>query len=200
MPSRWTLRLAVVVVIVAGIGGAAAMGAFSTVMADRDVTISVATDENALLGLRDGHPGSGLVEQETDGTLSIRFDRHGGEGVNRDVTVTLGDAANPASTHAFLVDNDGNQPRTVDLEFQPAPGFTDGDTGTRNAVFTFHIDRDGDGSIENTVEISETSGDRTASIADVTTTDVIYVTVRIDTVGLGGNSDLSGSLHISAGG
>lgn len=199
MPSQWTVRLAVVGLVVAGITGAAAFGAFSSVSADRTAKISVATDADALLAIRDGHPNSGLVEPGTNGVLSIRFDRHGGEGVNRDTVVTLGDVNAPTTNHAFSIVNDGNQPRPLDIEFRPEPGFTDGDSGTRNVEVTFHVDRGSDGSADTTLELSEASGDRSIHVADLSTTDTVYVTVRIDTVGLGGNSDLSGSLRIRAG-
>lgn len=193
------VRLVIVGLVVVAVAGAAATGAFSTVTAERDVTVSVATDTNALLAIQDGHPNSGLIEQDANGALSIRFDRHGGEGVNRDVVLTFGDGASPVSNHAFSVENDGTQSRSVDIEYVLAAGATDGDTATRNLVATFHVDRGADGSIDNTLEISEHSGDRTTSIPDLTRTDIIYVTLRIDTRGLSGSSNLGGTLRIRAG-
>lgn len=199
MASHLSVRLLVVALVVAAIVGAVSTGALSSVSADRDVTISIATDDTALLALRDGHPNAGIVEQESDGVLTLRFDRHGGDGINWNFVTILGDPANPASNHAFSIDNDGTQTRSIDLEYSLAQGATDGDTSVRNAIYTFHVDRGGDGTIEHTVEISEHAGDRTATIADVSTTDLIYVTVRFDTVGLNDGSDLSGTLRITAG-
>lgn len=199
MPSLWTLRLAIVGLVVLAVSGAAATGAFSTITASRGTSVSVATDQNALLELRDGYPDSGIIEQDTIGTLTIRFGRHGGDGLNRDVVATLGDETAPATEYAFSIANDGTQPRTIDIEYRLAPDATDGNTSARNAIFAFHVDRGADGTIDNTVEISEHSGDRTASIADVTTTDRIYVTVEFDTRYLGDESDLSGTIRITAG-
>lgn len=199
MPSQLSVRLLVVALVVAAIVGAVSTGALSSVSAERDVTISVATDDTALLALRDGHPNAGLVDQESNGVLTLRFDRHGGDGINWNFVTTLGDPADPTNNHAFSIDNDGTQTRSIDLEYSLAPGATDGDTSVRNAIYTFHVDRGADGTIESTVEISEHSGDRTATIADVTTTDQIYVTIRFDTVGIGDASDLSGTLRIAAG-
>lgn len=199
MASHISVRLLVVALVVAALIGAVSTGALSSVSAERDVTISVATDDTSLLALRDGHPNAGLVEQDSDGVLTLRFDRHGGNGINWNFVTTLGDPSNPASNHAFSIDNDGTQTRSIDLEYTLAPGATDGDTSVRNAVYTFHVDRGADGTVESTVEISEHSGDRTASIPDVKTTDRIYVTIRFDTVGIGDASDLSGTIRISAG-
>lgn len=81
-------------------GGAAAMGtgAFSSVDADRDMTVQVEGDQSAYLQLTSQ---SEYASQGDDGTLDISFDNndHGGEGLNNN--------ADTAFTDVFRIENKG---------------------------------------------------------------------------------------------
>lgn len=92
----------------AGTATAVGTGAFTSVSANRSVTVQTAGDKSALLGIVPGD--SGLVQQQDD-TVSIAIDgsRSGGEGVNLDAVTTIGDPGNPEDDHAFKIVNQGTQ-------------------------------------------------------------------------------------------
>lgn len=77
--------------MVVGGGGALATGAFSTVSAERSVTIDVAEDDSgsAMIGLE---PGDSDYVTTTDGVFEIDFSDLGD--VNVDATLTVEDAFN----------------------------------------------------------------------------------------------------------
>ena len=84
-------------------------GAFTSVSANRDVTIDVADDSSAFLSLSapDSLENSAYVEEITDGTLAIdisgaseREGQDGSEGLNRDATTTF--------LQLFQVENQGS--------------------------------------------------------------------------------------------
>lgn len=171
--------------------------AFTGTAVERSATISVAADEAALVALIDGHPTGGFIEQSADGSLEIDFSRGGGQGANFAAVFNLGDESDVENNHAFRIVNQGTQSRDLELEYTLNPGSTDGDSGTRNLLFTFYYDGNDDGNLES-YTLSEHPGDNQAIIPDVDVGDAVYVTIRIDTRGLSATSDLSGDLEVSA--
>lgn len=169
--------------------------AFTSAEVDRDVTVSVTSDDAALIALIDGHPSSGLVEQDGGGTLSIDFTRGGATGPNEDAVFEFGSAASPASNHAFRIENRGDREKPLTVSFTLTG--SDGGDPAPNVEFTFLVDLNADGSIEETVAVSEE--DAEATTTDVGPDDVVYVVVTVDTQGLGGSTDLTGDLSITAG-
>ena len=79
--------------IVAGGGAALGTGAFSTVEADRTVTVGVAEDSDALLGLE---VGNSEFVTKTNGIIEINL-----QNVNLDATTTI--------NHAFTLKNNTGQ-------------------------------------------------------------------------------------------
>lgn len=169
--------------------------AFSSAEVDRGISVSVDADDSALIALVDGHPQNGLVEQASSGTLTIDFRRGGASGPNEDALFEFGSTPSPASNHAFRIENTGDYAKPLTMSFTLTG--SDGDDPAANVEFTFFVDLGSDGSIEDTVTVSEESGQ--ASTIDVGPNDVVYVAVTVDTQGLGGSTDLSGDLSITAG-
>lgn len=169
--------------------------AFSSAEIDRGMTVSVTTDDSALIALIDGHPSSGLVEQGTGGTLTIDFQRGGASGPNEEAVFEFGSTSSPASNHAFRIENQGDRAKPLTVSF--ALSGSDGGDPAANVEFTFFVDLGSDGTIEDTVTVSEETGQATTT--DVGSGDAVYVAVTVDTRGLGGSTDLSGDLSITAG-
>lgn len=171
-------------------------GAFTSVEAERGVTVSVASDQQALLALVDGHPG-GLVEETGQGQLTIDFAQAGGAGANEDAVFKLGDPNAPQTDHAFRIANQGTQSRDLEIQYTLASGASDADSD-ENLEFTFHYDSTGDGNVDASASVSEESGSTAASIPDVGVGQAVYVVVSVDTKGLNQANDLSGDLRIRA--
>lgn len=169
--------------------------AFSNVEVDRGVTVSVTTDDSAMIALIDGHPSSGLVEQDGSGTLSVDFTRGGASGPNEDAVFEFGSTTSPDSNHAFRIENRGDQEKPLTLSFSLSG--TDGGDPSANVEFTFFVDLGADGAIEDTVSVSEE--DAQATTTAVGSGDAVYVTLTVDTRGLGAATDLTGDLSITAG-
>jgi hypothetical protein len=105
-------------VFAAGSAGAIQTSAFTSVSAQRDVEVAVASDESALLRLApcSGSPNRGYVTGTDDGQLSLALSSdnptdEGGEGVNPDATTVINDV--------FEICNQGTQPVGVWLNIDP---------------------------------------------------------------------------------
>lgn len=117
----------------AGGGIAIGTGAFSSVQAERDVTVTVADDASAYLGIRPGDGPNGDYVDETDGdalAVSLTEDNDnvgsgiaGGEGLNANAITGIADL--------FAVRNQGTQ----EIALQVAPlAFADADFGDSDAI------------------------------------------------------------------
>lgn len=97
--------LVVVLLVVAGaIGATIATGAYSSIAADRSVSVSVAGDDSALLRMTPHSGPNGLYAQQTGaGEIEIRLDGAlgGSSGMNLNGTTTL--------NNVFNVTNQGTQ-------------------------------------------------------------------------------------------
>jgi hypothetical protein len=127
---------------IAGVGslaaGAAAVtgtGAFTSVSANRDVTVNVASDSNALLGFKTDQsgPNSDYVLGNNSGTLSIDISGNNGNfagsGINDDATTIIRDM--------FDIVNQGTQPVFVWQETNDDDGDDDaGDSGAPFGLFS----------------------------------------------------------------
>ena len=169
--------------------------AFSSTSLDREATVSVSTDDAALITLADGHPDSGLVEQTSGGTIEIDFTRGGAVGVTEGALFEFGSTATPASDHAFRILNRG--PSAKDLTVSFSLTGSDGGDAAQNVLFRFYHDVGSDGSIDATRATSEEDADST--IPSVAPADTVYVVVTVDTRSLDPGDDLSGDLSITAG-
>jgi hypothetical protein len=111
--------------VVAGGGALLGTGAFTTVEAERTVTVNTAGDASALIGLSEAGDGvdSNVVDID-DGLLVIDFDAAGNsdnEGVNLNALTTVGavtmsgGSLSSVDTAALTIANNGTQ--TVDISF-----------------------------------------------------------------------------------
>lgn len=205
--------LATLGVATTGTSAAAGTGAFTSVSANRSVSVQVASDSNALLGLVPGN--TGLVT-ESDGTLQINLDGTGtpAEGVNFDAVTQIGSHENPEEDHAFKIVNQGTQSVMLKLNHY----FTDTEwIGSRESEQSFIrytlIDTDGGRSKQtfpNTVRTRKEKSlgmpfgtsfrssnyDRRFNVGEE-----FFVVITIDTTGAMASldDDLSGVVEIIAG-
>lgn len=169
--------------------------AFSSMDVDREATVRVSTDDEALISLIDGHPDGGLIEQSGGGTIEIDFSRGGASGVTERASFEFGDPATPASNHAFRIRNRGPSAKDLDVAFALAGN--DGGDAAQNVRFEFYLDVGTDGTIDVTRTTSEE--DAGVTIPTVAPADTVYVVVTVDASSLGASADLSGDLSITAG-
>lgn len=169
--------------------------AFSSTTLERDATVSVSTDDEALITLADGHPNNGLIEQTNRGTIEIDFRRGGASGATERAEFQFGSTSTPASNHAFRIRNRGPSAKDLDISF--ALTGSDGGDAAQNVQFRFYHDFDSDGTIDDTRTTSEE--DAGATLPSVAPADTVYVVVTVDASNLGSSTDLSGDLSITAG-
>ena len=169
--------------------------AFTSTTLEREATVSVSTDDAALIALRDGHPGSGLIEQTDGGTIEIDFSRGGAVGVTERSLFEFGSTATPASNHGFRIVYQG--PSVEDLDVSFALSGSDGGDSAQNVLFRFYHDAGTDGSIDDTRTTSEE--DAGSTLPSVAPGDTVYVVVTVDARNLDASDDLSGDLSIAAG-
>jgi len=98
-------KLAILVVLFAGVAVLAATAAFDTVEADRTAEVETAGDADALLGLE---AGTTELAENTDGLLQITLDEGSdGDGLNQDaITTVLPD--DEGEDGLFTATNNGN--------------------------------------------------------------------------------------------
>lgn len=186
---RKTVLLLAPVLVILAIALTFPTSAFTTTSLDRTVTVSVASDDQALVALIDGHPGGGIVEQTQNGELTIDFRNGGAAGANEEAQFTIGDPNAHQTNHAFKIVNQGTQPITFEFQYAVSNGFSDSDSGV-NLEFIFYFNANGP------YRVSEESTQTT--IQSVGVGDSIYVVLTLDTRGLSNSDDLSGTLEITA--
>ena len=120
----------------AAVGGATAVstGAFTSVEANRDVSVNVADDSSALLTLDQSSAGpNSEYAAVTDGEVSIDLDNSddgGGAGLNQNATTNIFDI--------FRVENQGTQPVAVHV---PPESVTPASAGAADGNYDgFYID------------------------------------------------------------
>lgn len=104
--------------IAAATGGSAVVGsgAFSTVEADRGVSVRVAGDDDALLGIV---PGDSELVSVVDGQLEVSLTGSdtAAEGVNLDAVTRIGSLETPSENYAFKLVNRGTQSLMVKMSY-----------------------------------------------------------------------------------
>lgn len=168
---------------IAGLGsltaaGAAAVstGAFTSVSADRSVTVEVADDDAALLGLEPSPGPNGAYASQSGGTLALDFSDTdaGGSGVGTDSVYQFDDV--------FRVTNRGTQPVYVwvTLDFSSV-GFGPGDV-------YFYPDRDEDEKLrDGSDEVLGLGVGQSASVG-----------VYVDSAAVTSGGTLSATIHANA--
>ena len=124
--------------LVAGGGALLGTGAFTSVSANRSVSVQVADDSNAFLGLVPGD--TGLVP-EAGGTLQINLDGTGtsASGVNFNAITQVVSHENPEDEHAFKIVNQGTQSVMLKMSYYfTDPSWLDGGAGQSFINFTLY--------------------------------------------------------------
>lgn len=190
---RKSLLLLAPVIVILAVALTFPTSAFTTTTLERGVTVSVASDDQGLVALIDGHPGGGVVEQTQQGSLSIDFRKGGANGANVEAEFTLGDPSNPTTNQAFRIVNQGTQERDFTFTYTlHNPGQDGSGENVRFELFR-------SGGPPAAAVVSETTGGQT--ITSVGVGESLYVVVKINTIGVNQaqNTDLSGTLEIVAG-
>lgn len=173
--------------LVAGGGALLGTGAFTTVEADRTVTVNAAGDASALLALAQSGDGStSNVVQETDGLLVIDFDAaaSGSQGVNLDALTTVGVVSETSgtvdgvTTEALTITNNGTQTIDVgfDINFNAAQSSLISASTTPSDVLKLWTQNVASSSFEGNLVANDVTG--------LGSGNTLNVALQIDTVGL----------------
>ena len=147
-------KLFALLAVFAAIGLVTASGAFTSVAADRTVTVNTAGDSSALLGLAPNSSGNGDYASTENGELTIDLsesnlnDINDGTGVNINATTRI--------DHVINVTNNGAQP--VDFYVTTSGGGT-GDAD--NFTVEFYEGADTSANLTNADSVSTSNANKT---------------------------------------
>jgi len=147
----------------AGSAAALGTGAFSSVEAERDVSVELADDAQAYLAIEGT---SDYAEENEDGVLELEFGdlEEGGDGVGEDSSYFFG-SGNP-DRNVFTVQNQGTQTVEVTPEYQVLRFDSNGDPVDEGGELVIAL---GSGTGGETAELSP--GDSTGYFVQVVTGD-----------------------------
>lgn len=191
--SKRLVRVGVIAVVLLLSTGMIGASSFTTATLERDTSIDVVADDKGVIALIDGDSGA-VVQQQSNGELTIDFTVGSASGVNVNSTYELGNPNwNDASSdeEAFNITNQDGVSHTITLNYtvDSGDGVGDGATSVEFQVY--------DSSGTNVATEDEESGDAsfTASSGETFAT-VVVVNTTMD--GVDKNSDLSGTLNVTA--
>lgn len=191
-PLEWTVNRRGVLLglgtAAAGSGAIFGSGAFTTLQADRNITIRLAEDENADIALKDTAITSDLVTNSTsanDNQIEFDFDSDGSGGINSNATARFGNSSNTTDVPgadldssvdvgAFKIVNntDGTYDISVEIQFTGS--------GDVNSFSVFLAKTSGGNT--TTAEAEPTNGNSdTATILDVAEGEEVQAALEIDT-------------------
>lgn len=153
--------------------------AFTTASAQRDVTVGIEADNTAIIGLQAGNADAAHLN---NGQLVIEPDKNA-NGLNQNARFTYGDNSSAKSSQAFNITNNDDVAHDFTLSYSQSQG-----SGTVAHVVAY--DSNGDGTVDSTTTVTETSS-ATVTLNSGETAYVV-VTVNTDT----GTTDISGTLSI----
>lgn len=167
----------------AGIAASTSIGAvaYTTASADRDVTIEIAADDQALIGLS---PGPTNAVEITDSVLTIDTATGDSDGLNPDGNFVYGDGSTPTTEYAFSLTNNDSEQRTFTLGLED---FTFGG----DAQLTISLYED-DGTLVGDI----TPADDQSVTLDAATT--AYAVLDVTTDGLTDGDTMNGTLTVNA--
>ena len=205
--------------------GAAALGsgAFTTVRADRNVSVAVAGDNSAFLRMTPvTHKISGAdpatVYQQENGTLTVDVTQGGASGVNVDATTWIG-TPNYDDGSGWIDEDDDNIDWIHDHTYTPRAAFGVENRGTKEYELTFEFEYSGNpGDSEIRFHIYDGANPAEFNLAEYGTIEGegsvtvpseggkesfslgkrIFSSIEIDTHGGSTSDDLSGTLTIRA--
>lgn len=170
-------------VILAGaaIAGATAIGAiaFTTGSVEREISIDIASDDEAIIGLA---PGMTDAVEIVDGVLTIDTGTAESEGLNPDGEFVYGDPDAPTDLFAFSVTNNDDNEREFTF------GLDDFELGGE-AELRFPV-YDADGQL-----VGDLTPEANQSVT-LESTEMVYVHMVINSAGLDEDDDMGGTLTI----
>lgn len=182
--SKKIIPIAVIMIALTATLGASA---YTTGNVDRSSNVNVVSDDGGLIGLSDGTSGN-LVQQNSTGALTIDFTRGGASGVNANAHFELGNPSDAINQSAFNITNNDAEPHDLTVEYTGAGGTIDADENIQFRVY--------DSTGTQVAIVSEES--TSATLSGVGSGSTYYVVIVVDTHGLDTNTDLSGTLKVSA--
>lgn len=189
------MRNAVIALGIASILIATAVGAsaFQTATVDRSATVSVVSDNNALIGLHDG--GSGNIVAQNGNTLTVDTNHlNNAGGVNENATYHLGnlsDGDNVTTTsdvYAFNITNNDNQ-----YAHGYSLNFTQNNTAS-GANVSFIVYNQSSGTWNN---LGTATAGKSYTTPKIASGKSVYVDVDINTHN-GKTSSITGNLNVTA--
>lgn len=180
MPKRRNILFGVGAMVAAG-GAALSTGAFSTVTAERTVSVQTAGDADAFLSLEPAAGANGAFVTETDGTIQLNIDSNAAGEATTDNGVGLNKKAKTTFYNLVTVTNNGSQDVTsLTLEMSDS---SDSNAGN---LFKFTVDEKTLANANNGADILGSNGaDTSLSPGSSVTFGLI-----IDLINKGNNGDL----------
>lgn len=167
-----------------------AASSFTTATLERDTNVNVVGDANGVIALTDGNSG-GVVKEKSNGELTIDFRVGSASGVNVNSTYELGNQSSPLSEQAFNITNQDGVSHTIELDYTVSDGSGVGDSANSTEFQVY------DSTGTRVATVSEEDSGQTFS-ANSGETFVVVVVVDTTMSGVDKNSDLSGTLNVTA--
>lgn len=188
---RTVLRMSILAVLLLLATGAIASSAFTTATLERGTSINVVSDDQGVIALTDGNSGDVVQIDGSTGELRIDFAVGSASGVNVNSTYDLGDSADPTNSRAFNITNQDGVSHTIELNYTVSDGSGVGDSQS-SVQFEVYDAAGTQVAVED-----EESGTASFTAASGET---FAVVVLVDTTmsGVDQNSDLSGTLYVTA--
>lgn len=187
---RTTLTIAVIAVMLLTGTGIIAASSFTTATLTRDTNINVVSDDNGVIALVDGNSGDVVQIDGTTGELKIDFTVGSATGVNVDSVYELGDPNDP-SQRAFNITNQDGVSHDIKLNYTVSTGDGVGDGANSTEFIVF------DTNAAKQITVSEEDNGASFTAASGATFAVVVV-VDTTMAGVDQNSDLSGTLNVTA--
>lgn len=189
--SKHIVRVGVIAVILLVSTGLIGASSFTTATLERDTNIDVVADDSGAIALTDETSGS-IIYTKTNGQLGIDFSNAGSaSGINVNSTYELGDPDDPTGSAGFNITNNDGTSHTVNLTYSlNNPG--DDNDGTDEVDFRVFNKSAG--------QVFTVSEEGVGNEATLSSGETWAVVVVVDTTadGVDKNSDLSGTLNVTA--
>lgn len=190
--SKRLARVGVIILALILSTGMIGASSFTKATLDRDTNINVVADDSGVIALIDGDSGDVVQVDSSTGELTIDFTIGSASGVNVNSTYELGnpDWSSDTDEQAFNITNQDGVSHTITLNYTVDSGDGEGDSFDSVKFEVF------DSTATNVATASEeTDGSFTAASGETFATVVI---VNTTVSGVDKNSDLSGTLNVTA--
>lgn len=191
--SKRLARVGVIVLALILSTGMIGASSFTKATLDRDTNINVVADDSGVIALIDGDSGGVVAVDSSTGELTIDFGVGSASGVNVNSTYELGTSdwsSASADEEAFNITNQDSVSHTITLNYTVDTGDGVGDTFDSVKFKVF------DSSGTNVATASEETTDSFTAASGGSFATVVIVNTTVS--GVDKNSDLSGTLNVTA--